>query len=175
MKSTLGTIQVYTGNGKGKTTASLGLAMRALGHGQKVLVIQFMKGSRRYGEVRLARALRGLTLVQSGRRCFVNKRNPDPKDVRLAQAGLARARKVINGRRHDLVILDELNVAVDYGLVSLEAVLDILKNKPREVEVVLTGRNAHPKIIEIADLASEIREIKHHYRAGVKARTGVEF
>jgi len=175
VKTTRGTIQVYTGNGKGKTTASLGLAVRALGHGQKVLMIQFMKGNKRYGEVRFAKRIRGLTIFQSGRDRFVKKGRLEQKDLRLAEAGLEKAREVIHGKKYDLVILDEINIALDYHLLKVEDVIELLADKPREVEVVLTGRYAPKAIIEIADLVSEIKEIKHHYRKGIKARMGVEF
>lgn len=175
MKTTRGTIQVYTGNGKGKTTAALGLALRALGHGQDVFMIQFMKGSQRYGEIRSARKLAGLTIFQSGRNCFVDRDDPDPRDVALARKGLAKARQVIGARQHDLVILDEINVAMHCGLLSVDEVLEILETKPRQVEVVLTGRGAPRRIRRIANTVSEIREVKHHYRDGIKARKGVEF
>jgi cob(I)alamin adenosyltransferase len=174
MKTTQGTVQVYTGDGKGKTTAALGQAIRAMGHGQRVFIIQFMKGSRAYGEIRMARRLPNLTIAQYGRTCFVDRRNPDPRDVQLAKAGLDRARRVIQARRHDLVILDEINVAMDYGLVAVEDVLRLIREKPREVELVLTGRGAPRPIVKAADLVSEIREVKHHYRQGIPARPGVE-
>ncbi len=175
IKTTIGTIQVYTGNGKGKTTASLGLAMRALGHGQNVCMIQFMKGSTKYGEIRFAKKTPGLTVIQSGRRCFVGRDNPDPKDIRMAERGLAKARETVLGGKYDLVILDEVNVALDYKLINIDDVLAILKKKPKKVELVLTGRAAPKEIIDLADLVSEVKEIKHHWRKGVKARPGVEF
>jgi len=175
MKKTRGTIQVYTGNGKGKTTASLGLAVRALGHGQKVCMIQFMKGSTKYGEIKFATRTPGLTIIQSGRCCFVSRDNPDPRDVRMARRGLAKAREAVFGGKHDLVILDEVNVALDYKLIALDEVLEILRNKPERVELVLTGRAAPKEIVRLADLVSEVKEIKHHWRKGVRARPGVEF
>ena len=175
MKKKLGTVQVYTGPGKGKTTAALGLALRALGHGHKVLVVQFMKGSRRYGEVRMARHIPGLTLVQYGRHSFVCRERPDPKDIALAQAGLNKARRAIARNVYDLVILDEINVAMDYGLVDADDVLAMLNAKPTETEIVLTGRNAPAKIRKKADLVSEIKDIKHPWRNNVKARPGVEY
>ena len=175
MKTTRGTIQVYTGNGKGKTTASLGLAVRALGHGQKVLMIQFMKGSERYGEIKFAGRTPGLTILQCGRKRHVRKGRVQPEDRRLAKAGLEKARRIILGKRCDLVVLDEVNVALDYRLLEVDDVLELLKSKPREVEVVLTGRCAPKEIIEMADLVSEMKEVKHHYRKGIKARMGVEF
>ncbi|MDI6775214.1 MAG: cob(I)yrinic acid a,c-diamide adenosyltransferase [Verrucomicrobiota bacterium] len=174
MKKTQGTIQVYTGNGKGKTTAALGQALRAIGHGQRTLLIQFMK-RRRTGEQAAARRLPGFTIVQSGSGRFVRKGKPDPADVRLAQAGLTKAKQAMTGGRYDLVILDEVNVAMDFGFLRAMDVLDLLKNKPREVEVILTGRSAPAAIRRAADLVSEIREVKHPYRRGIPARPGVEF
>ena len=175
MKKTKGTIQVYTGNGKGKTTASLGLALRAMGHGQKVFMIQFMKGSKRYGEIQIAASLKNLTILQCGRDCFVNRADPDPKDIRLAQNGLLKAKEIIQSRKYDLVILDEINVAMDFKLIAVKDVMKMLREKPKEVELVLTGRGAPRRIRELADLVSSVREVKHHYSKGVKARKGVEF
>ncbi len=175
MKKTVGTVQVYTGGGKGKTTAALGLALRALGHGRKVLFLQFMKGSRRYGEVRMARNLPGLDVLQYGRTCFVCREKPDPKDVALAQRGLRKARQAVLGRQYDLIVLDEINVAMDYGLIDSKDVLALLDAKPEETEIVLTGRHAPPSIRRRADLVSEIREVKHPWRRRLAARPGVEF
>ena len=169
-----GLIQVYTGNGKGKTTASLGLALRALGHGWRVKMIQFMKGDPEYGEVISADGLSGFEIVQAGRPNFVNRNEPDPEDVRMARDGVALALQAMTDPELDLLILDELNVALDFGLVSLADVLALLEKKPPRLELVLTGRAAHPDIIERADLVSEIREIKHPYTKGIHARDGIE-
>ncbi|NPV71305.1 MAG: cob(I)yrinic acid a,c-diamide adenosyltransferase [Firmicutes bacterium] len=172
-----GLVLVYTGNGKGKTTASLGLALRAIGHGSRVFVLQFMKGPGNvYGEYMAAeKYLPMLTIVRSGRDDFVDKLNPAEEDVRLARQGLDLARKVISGGEYGLVILDEINVAVDYRLVALTDVVELLKARPSHVDVVLTGRYAAPEILEMADLVSEVNEVKHHYRKGVPARQGVEY
>jgi len=170
-----GTVQVYTGDGKGKTTAALGLALRAVGHGLSVYVIQFMKGSSNYGELDAARRLSGFVIEQCGRDEFVDKQNPAEVDVELAQAGIARAREVVTGGEHDFVVLDEINVALDFGLVSLKQVLELIQARPPHVELVLTGRSAHPEIVMVADLVSEVLKIKHHYDAGVEAREGIEF
>jgi len=167
-------IQVYTGNGKGKTTAALGQALRALGHGWKVLMIQFMKGDPDYGELKAARLLPGFEIVQSGLATFVEKGNPTLEDVRLARQGLALAQRAIAGRRCQMLILDEINVAIDYGLVSLDEVLALARDCPGEMELVLTGRYAPPKLLELADLVSEVREIKHPYTRGVVSREGVD-
>ena len=170
-----GTIQVYTGDGKGKTTAALGLALRACGHGLKVLMIQFMKGSKNYGEVIIADEIPGFTLVQSGLPTFVEKGNPSEEDLRLAKEGIEMARKAVADASCDMLILDEVNVAVDYGLVSVKQVLEIVKQRPPEMEIVLTGRYAPPEFKDIADLVTEMKEVKHHYMSGLGMREGIEF
>jgi len=170
-----GYVQVYTGNGKGKTTAALGLALRAVGHGLRVYMIQFMKGSIDYGELNGAMRLAPeLEIVQMGRECFVNKRNPSAEDVKLARLGLERAREVVSARRHDIVILDEINCALDYNLIPVEEVLDLVQSRPDGMELVLTGRRAPGVIIEAADLVTEMKEVKHYYAAGVDGRIGIE-
>jgi cob(I)alamin adenosyltransferase len=170
-----GLIQVYTGNGKGKTTASLGLALRAVGRGLKVCMIQFMKGGGPYGEQLAAERLAPfLTVIQTGRPGWVNKDNPHEKDVALADEALDLAFRTVTGGEYDLVILDEINGAVSMKLVPVERVLELLKAKPPLVELVLTGRNADQQVIDAADLVTEMREIKHYYKAGVNARIGIE-
>nr|WP_162991142.1 cob(I)yrinic acid a,c-diamide adenosyltransferase [Biomaibacter acetigenes] len=171
-----GLILLYTGNGKGKTTASLGLAVRAIGHGEKVYMIQFMKGSESYGEVQAVRKyLPRFELIQKGLDKFVKKGNPTPEDLKLAGEGMDLARKVISEGKHDLVILDEINVAVDYGLVPEEDVLNLISLKPEHVTLVLTGRYASEKIMAKADMISEVKEIKHHYKKGIPAQPGIEY
>jgi len=171
-----GLIQVYTGNGKGKTTAALGLALRAAGHGLKTLMIQFMKGNIQYGELESAKMLSPfLTIQQMGRETFVSKTNPDPVDIEWAKRGLALAKEAMLSGTYDILILDEINVAVDFNLISLSEVLQLLGSKPASMELVLTGRYASPEIIEKADLVTEMVERKHHYQKGVKARKGIEF
>jgi cob(I)alamin adenosyltransferase len=170
-----GYIQVYTGNGKGKTTASLGLALRAAGHGLKTVIIQFMKGWIDYGELKGVEMLAPhVEIHQAGRDTFVNRQSPDPEDVRLAREGLALARATIEGAQADIVVLDEINCAVDFGLLPVEEVLGVLRKKPDGMEIVLTGRGAPPEFLELADLVTEMREIKHYYAKGVDARVGVE-
>ncbi|MEE8640273.1 MAG: cob(I)yrinic acid a,c-diamide adenosyltransferase [bacterium] len=170
-----GTVQVYAGDGKGKTTAALGLALRAWGHGARVLVIQFMKGRINYGELEAARKLEGFDIEQYGRETFVDRDEPAAEDVALAREALERARQVVAENAYDLVILDEVNVAADYGLVAVKDILDLISRKPPEMELVLTGRGAPAEFADAADLVSEVREIKHHYRIGIPARKGIEF
>ena len=170
-----GLVQVYTGDGKGKTTASLGLAIRACGHGLKSYVIQFMKGEIYYGELGTAEKLSDcLTITQMGRPDFVNRENPEPIDIELAGKALKLAREIIEGGKYDIVILDEVNVALDFGLIELSDVLDIIEKKPPHVELVLTGRNAAKEIINRADLVTEMVEIKHPYAKGIASRIGIE-
>ncbi len=174
-ESRKGLIQVYTGDGKGKTTASLGLAIRACGHGLKSYMIQFMKGEIYYGELGTAERLSNcLTITQMGRPDFVNKENPDPIDIELAGKALKLAREIIEDGKYDIVILDEVNVALDFGLIKLSDVLDIIEKKPLHVELVLTGRNAPKEIIDRADLVTEMVEIKHPYTKGIGSRIGIE-
>ena len=168
-------IQVYTGNGKGKTTASLGLALRASGQKKKVMMIQFMKGKVNYGELKSAKLLPGFTIRQFGRPTFVDKKNPAPADIKGAQEALDFAAKTIGSKKYDIIILDELNVALDFKLIPLDEVLLMLAWAPKELELVITGRNANPKVIKLADLVSEVREVKHYYKQGVQARKGIEF
>lgn len=171
-----GLVQVYTGDGKGKTTAALGLALRASGHGLRTYVIQFMKGKRDYGELMAAERLSpNLTILPAGRDQFVNRENPDPVDVDLAQKGLARAKEVVKARKHDLLVLDEINVALDYKLIELNDVMDLIRSKPANLEIVLTGRYAPAQIIEAADLVTEMKEVKHYYKAGIASRKGIDW
>jgi cob(I)alamin adenosyltransferase len=171
---TKGYIHIYTGPGKGKTTAALGLGLRANGAGYKVHVIQFMKG-RRYNEINAIEKLENFTISQHGRDEFVSKENPDKIDIDLAQKGFSYAKDVIKNKKFDMVILDEINVAVDYNLISEKDVINLIDNKPENLELVLTGRNAHPEFIRIADVVTEMLEIKHPYQHGIKAKEGIDF
>jgi cob(I)alamin adenosyltransferase len=169
-----GLIHVYTGSGKGKTTAALGLGLRATGAGLKVHMIQFMKG-RRYSEIDALDYLPNFTISQHGRDEFVSKKNPEQIDIDMAQEGFSYAKKIIKENNFDLVILDEINVAIDFNLITLSDVLKLVRSKPDELELVLTGRYAHPDIIKSADLVSEILEIKHPYQKGIQSRKGIDF
>jgi len=170
-----GLVLVHTGNGKGKTTAAFGQALRAVGQGLRVCVIQFMKG-RKYGEFLAAeRYLPNLTIHLSGLDSFVMRDKPAPVDIELARKGLDMAREAVSSGKYDMVILDEINVAVDFKLIPLEEVINLIRNKPAALDLVLTGRYAAPEIMELADTVSEVREIKHHYNAGIKDRAGIEY
>ncbi|MDO8124561.1 MAG: cob(I)yrinic acid a,c-diamide adenosyltransferase [Candidatus Hermodarchaeota archaeon] len=169
-----GLVQVYTGSGKGKTTAALGLGLRAAGHGFEVYMIQFMKGQINYGELEAVKRIPNFTIRQFGRPDFVDRTKPDPKDIELAKAALEHAQEIIKKTNVDFLILDEVNVAIDFGLVSEQEVITLIKSRPSHMEIILTGRCAHPKIVEIADLVSEVKEVKHPYQKGIGARRGVE-
>ena len=166
-------IQVYTGNGKGKTTAALGLALRAAGAGLKVYIMQFAKG-RRYSEVAALENIKNIRLEQCGGSCFITK-TPSKKDIDSAKKGLEKVRGIIARKLYNVVILDEINIALKLGLLELSEVCALLKKAPKGVEIVLTGRYAHPEIIKLCDLASEMREVKHYFRKKVSARKGIEF
>jgi cob(I)alamin adenosyltransferase len=171
----LGLVQVYTGNGKGKTTAALGIALRAAGHRLRVLMVQFLKGGIAYGELAGAKRLAPyLKIVPMGRECFVNKKNPDPVDVRWARKGWELAKRSVRSGKYAIVILDEINVAVEYGLVTVKELSALIQSKPVEVELILTGRYARPEIMRRADLVTEMKEKKHYYRKGIESRVGIE-
>ncbi len=165
-------IQVYTGNGKGKTTAAFGLALRASGAGLKVYIGQFAKG-RSYSEIKALKKIKNIRIEQFGRSCFI-KRSPEKKDFELARAGFKKISEIIRKKKYRLIILDEINIAVKLKLIPLRDLLRLIKNTPKSTELVLTGRYAHLKIIKVADLVSEVKEVKHYYAKGVKARRGIE-
>ena len=169
-----GIFLVITGGGKGKTTAAFGAALRALGHGFRVAVIQFMKG-RIYGELDVLRSLPGVEVWQFGRNVFVDPKKPDPKDQALARQGMDKAWEIVRGGAHDLLILDEVNVVADFGLVPVAEVLDLARSRPRWMDLIATGRNAPAPLVELADTVSEVREIKHHYKKGIESRAGMEY
>ena len=168
-----GYVQVYTGDGKGKTTAALGLALRAAGAGLKVYIAQFVKGME-YSELKTLKNLSDSIVVkQYGRDCFIY-RQPEEEDRRLAQEGLKDVWNVMCSGQYHLIILDEANIATHFNLFSVEDLLDLIHGKPEDVEMVITGRMADPRIIAEADLVTEMREIKHYYQKGVQAREGIE-
>ncbi len=169
-----GLVQVYTGDGKGKSTAALGLALRAAGYGLPTLIVQFLKGVP-YGELAALPALPSISVRQFGTADWVHPDRIRDEDRRRAQDALDHAGTALAGGRYKLVILDEINVALDWGLVRVEAVLELIRRKPEGVELVLTGRHAPDEIVEIADLVTEMHEIKHPYQKGVLARCGIEF
>lgn len=170
-----GYMQVYTGNGKGKTTAALGLALRAAGHGLRSYIGQFLKGQA-YGELASARKLSPLiTIEQFGRKGFVHvTENPDEEDVRRARAGLEKCRRAMLSGRFSIIVLDEVNVALHFGLLAEKDIHGFLDQRPADVEVVLTGRYAPASILRRADLVTEMKEKKHYYALGVRARRGIE-
>ncbi|MDH5482844.1 MAG: cob(I)yrinic acid a,c-diamide adenosyltransferase [Candidatus Bathyarchaeota archaeon] len=170
-----GLVQVYTGDGKGKTSAAFGLALRAIGRGLKVYIIQFIKGGFDYGELYVIDKLPNLKLKAFGRGKFVTQKPPRKEDTKLAEEALQLAREVIENGEYDMVILDEINVALNLKLVNLESVLKLIKNKPKHVELVLTGRYASNEIIEAADLVTEMTEVKHPFKKGCQARKGIEY
>lgn len=175
----LGLIQVYTGNGKGKTTASLGLAFRACGHGFKVCMVQFMKDNTEYGEYKASQYLPGFKLIQVGRNDFVNLEDPEEIDKQLATQGWEVAKNIILSGEYDIVILDEINVAMACKLIDVGIVVrfltedcSLLEKRP---EIILTGRYAPSQIIDIAHLVTEMQEIRHNFSNGIESRQGIEF
>lgn len=166
-------IQVYTGNGKGKTTAALGLAIRAAGAGLKVYIAQFCKGKRCSEHISIAK-IENITIACFGRTCFIKSR-PGAKDIELAQLGLETVIKILKAGKYRVIILDEINIALKLKLLRSEQVLELLRNSPKKIELVLTGRFAHPQIVKLADLVSEIKEVKHYFKQGIKSRKGIEY
>jgi cob(I)alamin adenosyltransferase len=169
-----GYVQIYTGDGKGKTTAALGLALRAAGHGMHSYVVQFMKGCP-YGELKALSGHPCVTIEQYGDVNCIRREEITPEHVARAHRGLERAREAMHSGRYDLVVLDEINVAIWFGLVGVEDVLALLESRPPNVEVILTGRGAPQQLIDWADLVTEMQELKHYYQQGVTAREGIEW
>lgn len=175
-----GYIQVYTGNGKGKTTASLGLCMRALGRGWNVLIVLFTKGGSKYGELhsfkKLIPAMQNkLDIVQAGLDRIVYSTNMSQEDKIEVQKGWIATKEAAKSGNYQLIILDEANIALDLGLIDIEDMKNFLSTKPEDLEIVLTGRNAHPEIVALAHLVSEIHPVKHYWDIGVTAREGIEY
>lgn len=167
-----GYIHVYTGNGKGKTTAAFGLALRAIGAGKKVYVGQFVK-SMKYNETKTVKYLPNLEVEQFGRNCFIYK-DPEEKDIELAKEGLEKCKEILSKGEFDIVVLDELTIALFYKLLTVEEVLKVLEKRDPKIEVIITGRYAPEELIDKADLVTEMKELKHYYAKGVEARDGIE-
>jgi len=171
-----GKIQVFTGEGKGKTTAALGLAWRAIGRGKNVLMIQLLKGPNTSGEQLAADAFGShFDIKPVGRKGFIYRTGCEPRDRTLAEMALEEVRKAYEGGSYDVIVLDEVNVAVHLGLLGVDAVLELMDSKPAHVELILTGRYAPKEVIEKADTVLEMKKIKHHFDAGVPAREGIEY
>lgn len=173
-----GYIQIYTGDGKGKTTASLGLALRALGHGWNVLIIQFTKGDKAtcYGEIASAsRFLGNLEVKQFGLNRVVYSQNISLDDVKEAKRGWEYAKEAINSGKYQLIIMDEINICADMGMIKISEIKDVLLRKPDQMEIVLTGRRAHPELVALAHLVTEMKPVKHYIDIGVLARQGIEY
>ena len=168
-----GYVQVYTGDGKGKTTAALGLAVRAAGAGLNVYIAQFVKGMVYSELTALEKLSEHITIKQYGRDCFI-KKDPQEEDFQAAREGLGEVREVIGSGNYQVIILDEANIATFYGLFEVEDLLDIIQTRPVDVELVITGRRADSRVIEAADLVTEMKEVKHYYQNGVMARDGIE-
>jgi cob(I)alamin adenosyltransferase len=173
-----GLVIVYTGKGKGKTTAALGLALRAVGYNHKVCMIQFIKGSWHYGEMTSSKKLEPefeLTAVGRGFVGIMDDKTPVEEHKRIADEALRVAQEKISSKKYDIVILDEVNYAVNLGLVNLYDVLELIRKKPENVNLVLTGNYAKDELIELADLVTEMREIKHPFKLGLRAKKGIDF
>ncbi|WP_462318183.1 cob(I)yrinic acid a,c-diamide adenosyltransferase [Marinilabilia sp.] len=167
-------IHIYTGNGKGKTTAAIGLAVRAAGSGMKVFFGQFVKGMA-YNEVSIFNEqMPQIDHELFGRTCFIN-RDPEPEDYKAAKAGLRKVKNIIQSGQYSLIVLDELNIALYYKLIALEDILKLINELPRDLELVITGRYAPQELIDKADLVTEMKEVKHYYKQDIKARKGIEF
>jgi cob(I)alamin adenosyltransferase len=172
-----GLILVNTGAGKGKTTAAMGTALRAVGNGMKVLMLQFLKGSWHYGELDAVEAFQGRWIMKQMGRGFVKVggAETDPEDIRMVEQAWEEAKAAIMGGQWDMVVLDEINYAISYGMLDPANVVETLKQRPDHVHVILTGRNAHASIIEIADTVTEMKQVKHAYEKGVMAQRGIEY
>ncbi|HUT67275.1 MAG TPA: cob(I)yrinic acid a,c-diamide adenosyltransferase [Dehalococcoidales bacterium] len=174
-KNGMGLVQIFTGNGKGKTTAALGTILRAAGHGIKVFIVFFMKGDYEYGEFSALLKLPNVEIYKSGFRQFTDPLNIKPEEIEQAKSALAAARKAVLSGDYGLVVLDEVNVALEYKLIELDEVIKLIEDKPPHVELILTGRYADNRLIEIADLVTEMIKVKHPFDKGVKARKGIEY
>ena len=174
VKNNLGLVQVYTGNGKGKTTAALGLAMRALGNDLSVAMIQFMKPDQGSGEYVMSKKLKNFMLIPCGLPHLVDPKNITKEDRKAAKDALIKVKELLYSGKYDLFIIDEINVAMGWKLIDANEVIDMLKGRPSNIEVILTGRYAPDEIIEFADLVTEMRMVKHPYDKGIGPRKGIE-
>ena len=173
-----GLVIVYTGNGKGKTTAALGMALRATGYDHKICMIQFIKGSWHYGEMDSVEKLGPnfeLIAVGKGFVGIIDDKSPKEEHEKVAQEAIKITKEKIASKKYDLIVLDEINYAVNLDLIKVEDVIELIKNKPEDLNLVLTGNYVKPEIIEIADLVTEMKEIKHPYQLGIKAKKGIDF
>jgi len=173
-----GLVIVYTGNGKGKTTAALGLAMRAIGYEHKVCMLQFIKGSWHYGEMDSSKKLEPnfeLIAVGKGFVGILDDNSPREEHEKYAAEAIRICREKIFSEKYDVIILDEVNYAINLGLIQVEEIIKIIKEKPSDVDLVLTGRNVKEEIVELADLVTEMKEIKHPFKSGIKAKKGIDF
>jgi len=170
-----GLVEVFTGNGKGKTSAALGVMLRAAGQGLRVHIIYFMKGDYPYGERKMFALLPNVTFESFGHEHFVNTANIKPEEREQARQGLKAARRAITSGDHDLVVLDEINIAIAWKLIGIEEVLQLIEDKPQNLELILTGRHADPRLIDRADLVTDMVEIKHPFTKGIKARRGIDY
>lgn len=170
-----GLIQVFTGDGKGKTSAAMGTVLRALGHNLKVAIIVFMKGDYPYGEWQALANFPNISIALFGLRTFTNPEKLKPEELEQAKLAMVAAREAVSGGEYDLVVLDEINVAVAWKLIELEEVVKLIEDKPQNVELILTGRQADTRLIEMADLATECVKIKHPFDKGIMARMGIEY
>ena len=174
-KNGKGLVQIFTGNGKGKTTAALGTILRAAGHGLKIFIVFFMKGDYEYGEFSSLLKLSNIDVLKSGFRQFTDPLNIKPEEKEQAETALAAARKAMLGGDYDLIVMDEVNVALEYHLIELDEIIKLIKDKPPGVELILTGRYADNALIEMADLVTEMVKVKHPFDKGIKARKGIEY
>ena len=170
-----GLVQVFTGDGKGKTTAALGTVVRALGHGLRVYIVYFMKGNYDYGERHILSKLPNVTIDSFGYESFTDPANLKPEEIVQAEKALAAARKATLGGNYNLVVLDEVNVAASWKLIKIDEVIKLIADKPPNVELILTGRKADTKVIRLADLVTEVLKIKHPYEKGVMPRKGIDY
>ena len=173
-----GLVIVYTGNGKGKTTAALGMALRAVGYNHKICLIQFIKGSWPYGEMTSIKRLEPeVEFIVAGKGFvgIIDDKSPKEEHIKVAKEALKIAKEKIQSAKYDIVILDELNYAINLGLIPVNDVIQIIKSKPEKLNLVITGNHAKPEIIELADLVTEMKEVKHPFKSGIKAKKGIDF